>query len=232
MPETITIRHFAVVKEITGRAEETREINPGATANDILESLTIEFPRLKAVRRSAMVMVNHSYADLTTELHDGDELAFIPPVSGGSPVRLFRVTADVLDAREAEAAVRDASCGAILTFIGEVRDFARGESVTALDYEAYAEAAVHMMATIADEIVANYAVERIAILHRTGLLKPGDASVVISVAAPHRDAAYDASRHAIERIKQIVPIWKKEHYADGTAWIGSEAEYQKDLGRS
>ncbi len=119
----------------------------------------------------------------------------------------------------------------MITFTGEVRDNARGSDVTALDYEAYDEAATAMMATIADEIEEQFGVDRIAIIHRVGLLQPGEASVVISVASPHRDEAYRASRHAIERLKQIVPVWKKEHYADGETWIGSEADYQRAIGR-
>ena len=103
--------------------------------------------------------------------------------------------------------------------------------MTALDYEAYAEAAERMMATIADEIEQEFGVDRIAVIHRIGLLSPGEASVVISVASPHRDEAFKAARHAIERLKQIVPIWKKEHYADGATWIGSEADYQREIGR-
>jgi molybdopterin synthase catalytic subunit len=178
-----------------------------------------------------LIMVNQQYAAQDTVLHDGDEVAFIPPVSGGAPARLFRVTDQPLDARETEAAVRDPSCGAVITFTGEVRDQARGQDVTALDYEAYAEAAERMMTTIADEIERELGVDRIAIVHRVGLLSPGDASVVISVASPHRDEAFKAARHAIERLKQIVPIWKKEHYAGGATWIGSEADYQRELGR-
>jgi len=231
MPIRITIRHFAVVREIIGRSEETRMLPDAATPGDVLVELAAEHPQLGKLGASAMVMVNHTYAKLDTPLHDGDELAFIPPVSGGSGVRHFSVTSDELDARATEAIVRHTSCGAVLTFIGEVRDFARGEQVSALDYEAYAAAAEHQMGIIADEIEQQTGVDRIAIVHRTGLLQPGDASVVISVASPHRSEAFDAARHAIERLKVLVPIWKKEHYVSGSSWIGSEADYQRDLGR-
>ena len=229
MSTTIRLRHFALVREVTGRAEESRTYDAPVTAEAVFLELSEQFPRLAGLRKSIMIMVNHAYASGETELHDGDELAFIPPVSGGSGGRLFRVTDQVIDPREAENAVRDPGCGAVITFTGEVRDNARGEHVSALDYEAYSEAAEAMMATIADEIAAAFGVDRIAIIHRTGLLAPGDASVVIAVAAPHRDEAYKASRHAIERLKQIVPVWKKEHYADGSVWIGSEADYQREI---
>jgi molybdopterin synthase catalytic subunit/molybdopterin converting factor small subunit len=232
-PETVTIslRHFAIVRETIGSSHGVRRYEHAPTAGEVLDDLTHEHPGLSGLRKSMLIMVNQQYAAQDTVLHDGDEVAFIPPVSGGAPARLFRVTDQPLDARETEAAVRDPSCGAVITFTGEVRDQARGQDVTALDYEAYAEAAERMMTTIADEIERELGVDRIAIVHRVGLLSPGDASVVISVASPHRDEAFKAARHAIERLKLIVPIWKKEHYAGGATWIGSEADYQRELGR-
>ncbi len=231
MSRTINIRHFALVREVIGTSSEQRTYPDVITPEDIFIELSGEHPDLTGLRKSVMVMINHAYGKWDAALEDGDELAFIPPVSGGSGARLFRVTADPIDPRESEAVVRDPSCGAVITFTGEVRDNARGSDVTALDYEAYDEAATAMMATIADEIEEQFGVDRIAIIHRVGLLQPGEASVVISVASPHRDEAYRASRHAIERLKQIVPVWKKEHYADGETWIGSEADYQRAIGR-
>jgi MoaE-MoaD fusion protein len=231
MPVTIRLRHFAVVRETIGATDETVSYEERPTAGQVFADLATAHPALEGFRNSLMFMVNQEYAEPDVLLNDGDEVAFIPPVSGGAPARLFRVTADPLDARETERVVRDPGCGAVITFTGEVRDTARGQDVTALDYEAYNEAAQRMMATIADEIEREFGVDRIAIIHRTGLLNPGDASVVISVASPHRDEAFKAARHAIERLKQIVPIWKKEHYGDGATWIGSEADYQRELGR-
>jgi len=229
MPVSIQLRHFAFVRETLGRSEETRSYAKNVSAEQVFAELVEQFPKLGGFRRSILVMVNQEYATLETELQDGDEVAFIPPVSGGGRAHLFRITSDPIDPREAEDAVRNPSCGAVITFTGEVREMARGQNVTALDYEAYSQAAESMMARIADEIETEIGVDRIAIIHRTGLLMPGDASVVIAVASPHRDEAFRAARHAIERLKQIVPIWKKEHYAGGAVWIGSEADYQRDL---
>jgi molybdopterin synthase catalytic subunit/molybdopterin converting factor small subunit len=234
MSRTIQIRHFAMVRELLGVASESRSYPGDVTPDAVFAELADAHPDFAGMKRAVRVMVNHAYAAWDQPLEDGDELAFIPPVSGGeggSGARLFRVTADPLDARETEAIVRHPSCGAVLTFTGEVRDNARGSDVTALDYEAYDAAATAMMATIADEIEEQFGVDRIAIVHRVGLLEPGDASVVISVASPHRDEAFRAARHAIERLKQIVPIWKKEHYSTGETWIGSEAEYQRVVSR-
>lgn len=230
MPITIRLRHFAVIREAIGAPEQSRSYDSPPTAEQVYADLASDNPALEGYRHSVMVMVNQRYAEPGTVLSDGDEVAFIPPVSGGAPARLFRVTPDPLDAHEAERVVRDPGCGAVLTFTGEVRDNARGQDVTALDYEAYDEAARGMMATIADEIEQQFGVDRIAIIHRVGTLAPGEASVVISVASPHRDEAFRAARHAIERLKQIVPIWKKEHYAGGATWIGSEADYQREIG--
>lgn len=232
MSISIRLRHFAVVRETIGVSEETRTYTEPPTVAQVFSDLATDHPALAGFRQSIMFMVNQTYAEPDAALNDGDEVAFIPPVSGGAPTRLFRVTADPLDARAAEQAVRDPSCGAVITFTGEVRDNARGQRVTALDYEAYDEAARRLMATIADEIQDEFGVDRIAIFHRIGILSPGEASVIISVASPHRDEAFKAARHAIERLKQIVPIWKKEHYVGGSTWIGSEAEYQRELGRS
>lgn len=232
MAVTIHLRHFALVRETIGANQETRTYDGTVTPELVFADLSGDHPSLVGLKKSVRVMVNHAYAQWDAQLADGDELAFIPPVSGGSGVRSFRVTADSLDARETEAIVRHPSCGAVLTFTGEVRDNARGSDVTALDYEAYDAAATAMMETIADEIYEQFGLDRIAIVHRVGLLEPGEASVVISVASPHRDEAFRAARHAIERLKQIVPIWKKEHYADGETWIGSEADYQREIGRT
>jgi molybdopterin synthase catalytic subunit len=112
-----------------------------------------------------------------------------------------------------------------------VRDHARGRAVRALDYEAYAPAAEKMMARIGDEIRERWGIDRIAIIHRMGLLEVGEASVVIAITSAHRDEAFDACRYAIERLKEIVPIWKKEFYEDGAIWVGSEADYQRETGR-
>jgi molybdopterin converting factor subunit 1 len=226
----VDIRYFAMIREIVGRSSERRRVPDGITVGELFDRLIAEHPRLERLKPIAMLMVNKAYVSSDYRLREGDEVAFIPPVSGGESAR-FRVHSDVLDPREVERSVAHSGAGAIVTFVGTVRDNARGKAVTHLEYEAYGPAAEQMLAQIGDEIRERWGIEHTAIAHRIGLLSIGEASVVISVASPHRDAAFDACRYAIERIKEIVPIWKKEHYADGASWIGSEREYQLATGR-
>lgn len=227
----IELRYFAMVRETLGRGREERTVADGTSAGALFDQLSAEEPRLGPLKATTMLMVNQEYVDPDHVLRDGDELALIPPVSGGEPwPSLFRVQSESLDPRDVEAAVRDGAAGALVTFTGVVRDHARGRVVVALDYEAYPPAAEKMLAQIGAEIRARWGIERVAIVHRTGLLRVGEASVVIAVASAHRAEGFEACGFAIERLKQIVPIWKKEHYADGASWIGSEADYQRELG--
>lgn len=228
----VTLRHFALIRETIGQKSEDREFEPGETIGELFDRIAREFPTLAPLKRSVMMMANETYVPADYTLQAGDEIAFIPPVSGGSEVgRLFRITEAELDPRETERAVADPAAGAIVTFTGVVRDNGRGRPVSALDYEAYAPAAEKMLAQIADEIEAKWGLRRVAIIHRVGLLPVGEASVVISISSPHREAAFEAALYAIERLKEIVPIWKKEHYEDGAVWIGSESDYQRETGR-
>lgn len=229
----LQLRYFASIRETLGTAGETREVPDGATAGEVFDLLVAESSRLAPMKRATMLMVNQEYVAADHRLADGDELALIPPVSGGTAnaPRLLRVQEEAIDPRAVEAIVADRAAGAIVTFLGTVRDHARGRQVDALEYEAYAPAAEKMLGRIADEIAERWGIERVAIVHRTGRLLPGETSVAIAVASAHRDAAFAACRHAIERIKEIVPIWKKEWYSDGVVWVGSEADYQRETGR-
>lgn len=226
----VDVRYFAMIREIVGTPAQRRQLAAGATAGDLFDALVREYPRLERLRPITMLMVNQAYVEREHVLADGDEVALIPPVSGGEG-RRFRIQAEPLDPRATEALVAHGGAGAIVTFIGTVRDHGRGKPVVRLDYESYAPAAERMLAQIGDEISQRWGISDVAIAHRTGSLAIGEISVVISVASAHRDAAFEASRYAIERIKEIVPIWKKEHYADGVAWLGSEHEYQVEIGR-
>jgi len=160
--------------------------------------------------------VNREYAERGQELRDGDEVALIPPVSGGA----FRVTEEPLSLEAAVAEVADERAGGIATFTGTVRRQSRGREVTHLEYEAYAEMAEEVMARLATDLQARHELCGIAIHHRVGRVELGEASVVIAVSAPHRQAALAACRDAIDTLKQSVPLWKKEVYEGGEEWIG------------
>jgi MoaE-MoaD fusion protein len=175
----VDIRYFAIIREIVGLSAERREVPHGATAGDVFTQLIREHPRLERMRPVTMLMVNQKY--VTHDL----ELALIPPVSGGGQAR-FRIQSEALDPRSTESLVAHPGAGAIATFIGTVRDHARGRTVTQLEYEAYAPAAELQMAQIGDEIRERWEIDHVSIVHRVGLLAVGEASVVISVAsAPH-----------------------------------------------
>src|SRR5712692_4127910 len=216
----VRTRLFARLREQAGTDAETVEVRAGATVDDVYDALQKLHPALPT-RESVRAAVNQEFAEWGRKVAAGDEVAFIPPVSGGAHGAgvLFELTPDPLDARRIEAAVAHKGAGAICTFTGVVRDNSRGRSVTHLEYEAYAEMATAEMRRIAGEIAERWPEARIAMGHRTGRLEIGEASVVVSVSCPHRAEAIDACRWGIDRLKESVPIWKKEHAADGTYWI-------------
>lgn len=222
----VTLRYFALWRDILGRSEEIRAVVPGTTVGELRDAVSADESRLVGLRAVTMLMVNQEYTPPTTVLNDGDELAFIPPVSGGSP-GLFRVVETPLEVNDVIRAVATPGAGAIVTFTGTVRDHSLGKAVTALTYEAYPAAAEKMLTRIGAEIAERWPVCQAAIVHRTGRLAIGEASVVIAVSAPHRHAAFEACEYAIVRLKEIVPIWKQEAYTDGAVWIGSEAAYPR-----
>lgn len=227
----VRARLFARLREQAGTDAESVEVRLGSSAADVYDALRKSHPGLEANRESVRVAVNQEFADWEVIVAAGDEVAFIPPVSGGAHAVgvLFELTTDPLDARRMEAAVAHKGAGAIATFTGIVRDTSRGRSVTHLEYEAYAEMATAEMRKIVDEIAGRWPEARVAMAHRTGRLEIGEASVVVSVSCPHRAEAIDACRWGIDRLKESVPIWKKEHAADGTYWI--EGDDSKPSGR-
>jgi molybdopterin synthase catalytic subunit len=159
-------------------------------------------------------------------LADGDEVALLPPVSGG--VDLYEITESPVSLDALVAAVGQNTSGAVASFLGIVREFARGRQVRSLEYDAYPEMATATMRRIGEEIRSRWPVDRIAIVHRIGRLAIGEASVAIAISSPHRREALEACAYAIERLKEIVPIWKKEIWTDGAEWIGSSVdEYQE-----
>jgi molybdopterin synthase catalytic subunit/molybdopterin converting factor small subunit len=205
---TVVVRLFAGLRERAGWS--VRELDVASVA-EVWQAL-----ELGDEPEGLLYAVNREYADREQELRDGDEVALIPPVSGGT----FRVTEAPLSLEAVAAEVADERAGAVATFTGTVRRQSRGREVTHLEYEAYAEMAEDVMARLADDLEARYDLCSIAIHHRVGRLEVGEASVVIAISAPHRQDALAACKDAIDRLKETVPLWKKEAYEGGEEWVG------------
>ena len=207
----VGVKLFAAVREQAGGRERELELADGSSVDDVWPALGLgEEPA------GIVYAVNRSYVSRGAPLADGDEVAVIPPVSGGA----FRLSAEPLSVERVNAEVASDDAGAIATFVGTTRARSRGRDVIRLEYEAYEEMAEAEMARIAGELKASHNVLDVAIHHRVGPVEIGETSVVIAVSAPHRAAAFDACREAIDTLKQTVPLWKKELYVGGEEWIG------------
>ena len=205
----ITVRLFAGLRERAGTAR--LELDDVARVGDVWAKLG-----LGDEPGGLLYAVNREYAGPGDALRDGDEVAVIPPVSGGA----FRISSAPLDLAAAVAEAASDEAGAVATFVGTVRRSSRGRDVLYLEYEAYEEMAEPMLARLASELSAKHGLCEVAIHHRIGRVEIGEASVVIAVSAPHRAAALDACHEAIDTLKNTIPLWKKEVYAGGEEWIG------------
>jgi MoaE-MoaD fusion protein len=207
----INVRLFAGLRERAGASEVDVELPPGACAGDVWPAL-----ELGDEPAGLLYAVNKQYAGPERELADGDEVALIPPVSGGA----FRLTEDPVDLDAVVAEVSDERAGAVATFLGTTRVHSRGRTVLHLEYEAYEGMAERVMGEIAESLLAKYDLCKVAITHRVGRVAIGETSVAIAVSAPHRDHALAACKEAIDTLKETVPLWKKEVYEGGEEWIG------------
>jgi molybdopterin synthase catalytic subunit len=205
----VTVRLFAGLRERAGRAR--LELEDIARVGDVWPALG-----LGDEPAGLLYAVNREYADRDRELRDGDEVALIPPVSGGA----FLLSAEPLDLSAAVAEVESVDAGAVATFVGTVRRRSRGRDVLHLEYEAYEEMAEQMLRALAEELKTRHELSEVAIHHRVGRVEIGEPSVVIAVSAPHRAAALEACREAIDTLKETIPLWKKEVYEGGAEWIG------------
>jgi len=215
----ITARLFARLREQAGTDCELVDM-AGATVQDVYHALRERHPALEPDLALIRPARNQDVTEWSERVADGDEVAFIPPVSGGAGAAvLIELTTEPLDARHLESAVSHPGAGAICTFTGIVRDNARGEAVTHLAYEAYEGMAERQMRAIGDEVAERWPDARVAMAHRTGTLRIGEPSVVVSVSCPHRAEAIAACKWGIDRLKESVPIWKKEFARSGAVWI-------------
>lgn len=227
---TVRVRVFAALREALGLAEMTVQVAPGTDVAGLLVRLSELHPAAGLPARRFGIAVNRAYAIPTTTLADGDEIALIPPVSGGAgraAAQRYEITDQPLSLDDVARRVSAPDRGGITVFAGTVRGITRpadGEgrefATDYLEYEAYAQMAEEALARIADEVQARWpAISAVSIVHRVGRLAVGDIAVVIAVAAAHRQDTFDACHYAIDRIKQVAPIWKKEAGPDGTTWV-------------
>jgi molybdopterin synthase catalytic subunit len=225
------ILFFGMLREITGASSEEAEFPAGADLAGVFRTYAARFPRFQELAGSIVVARNQEFADPATPIADGDEIAFLPPVSGGRPRDPIEIrdantycalTRHAIDTRAVIARLMNGAEGAVITFEGTVRNNTKGRSTRYLDYECYESMALKMMDQIAHEIVATHGVCQVAMVHRLGRMLIGETSVAIIVTSPHRRAAFDAALEGINRLKKIVPIWKKEYFADGEVWVEGE----------
>ncbi|NNJ10683.1 molybdopterin converting factor [Chloroflexales bacterium ZM16-3] len=221
---TVHIRFFAGHRDIVGRSAQDMQIEEGATLGQVWGRLTVDHPRLAGYTGRLLYAINQEFAGPESPLADGDEVAFIPPVSGGTPdgegeFAPFLISATSLDPAPLLAYVQTPDDGAVVSFAGVARNNFAGRATAHLSYEAYAEMAAPVLGQIADEARERWPIGRVAVHHRVGHLEIGETAVLVVVAAPHRQAAFAAAAYIMDRIKEVAPIWKKEHWADGeTEW--------------
>jgi molybdopterin synthase catalytic subunit len=227
----VKVLFFGVLKDLTGHSEQLLELTPGTTIGALFESCFHRFETLRDKRSSILFARNREFTSADTELSENDEVAFLPPVSGGShpaPLvpdtdgHLFGLTRLPIDSRRLVSLLQRPEDGAVAVFEGVVRNNTKGRATTHLEYECYEPMALQQMGRIGREIAAQLAIGHLGMVHRLGRLEIGEASVVIVATAPHRKPAFDAAFEAINRLKKEVPVWKKEFFGDGAVWVDGE----------
>jgi molybdopterin synthase catalytic subunit len=228
----VRVLFFGVLKDLLSSSGESVTLPEGATVADLAEQLHRAGSAEHPVWGALAVAVNREYASRSAVLHEGDEVALLPPVSGGSDDAAEPIVALIRERIDRDALVaklKQPSDGAVVVFDGIVRDNTRGRKTLYLDYEAYEEMALAQMQKLALEAAEKYPIDCVGIVHRLGKLEIGESSIVIVVTSAHRAAAFDACRWLIDTLKRTVPIWKKEHFADGAVWTDGEP-FPTDLG--
>jgi MoaE-MoaD fusion protein len=236
----VRVLFFGAARDAVGDAEVRLSLKENSTAAAAFEQMLEKFPELRRFGRSLLFAVNQEYAAKDREVHDGDELAVFPPVSGGSTSSagalsasrlqndFFELTADPVDVGAIARRVVLPECGATVTLDGYAREWTRGRQTLHLIYEAYEPMALRELKRLGREAHDRFEIAHIGIVHRTGRLEIGETSVVIAVSAPHRRTAFEACEWAIRELKRTVPIWKKEVFADGEVWVEGEGEKMSD----
>lgn len=230
----VRVLFFGQLKEIVGLAQDDAELSEGSRVEDLFEGYGRRFPKLAEFRASTVASVNQEYAQWRAPLSSGDEVAFLPPVSGGQEQAvaagdLFQLVRHRIAPQEIVESLKAPEDGALVVFDGFVRNSFKGHATQYLVYEAYETMAYAKMREIGAQMREKFAIHRIAIVHRLGRLEIGETSVLIAVSSPHRAAAFEACRYAIDTLKRTVPIWKKEHFVGGAVWADGEVPSQEAI---
>jgi molybdopterin converting factor subunit 1 len=232
----VRVLFFGQLKDIVGVAQEDAELSEGARVEDLFERYGRRFPKLAEFRPSIAASVNQEYATWRALLTSGDEVAFLPPVSGGQQTGgsadIFQLVREPIRAREVAESLKTPEDGALVIFDGFVRNNFKGQRTIYLEYEAYEAMALAKIREIGAQIREKFSVHRVVIAHRLGRLEIGETSVLIAVSSPHRGGAFDACRYAIDTLKRTVPIWKKEYFAGGAVWAEGEKQSQEAISRA
>jgi molybdopterin converting factor subunit 1 len=232
----IRVLFFGVLRDVVGVREESLDVPEGGRLESVFELYASRFPRLRGMAASVVLALNQEFSTPSAPLAEGDEVAFLPPVSGGSGYtsgytaeirdepagNVFAITRDPIDGSSIARELLRGEDGAFVNFEGVARNNTKGRATRYLEYECYEAMAVKIMAQIGREIAAEYAIGRIALVHRLGRIEIGETSVAVVVTAPHRRPAFDAALEGINRLKRLVPVWKKEYFADGEVWVDGE----------
>ena len=214
----ISVRLYASYRERAGQSKFDLEVPAGSVVEEALKTLVSMAPQLEPGFKPHLIAVNEEFANLQYPLSEGDDIALYPPVSGGIDVEITR---GVIDSQELVNAVKLASNGAIILFEGTTRDSTNGKRVLRLEYEADEPMAKKVIEQVVTETMVRFGIAQMAIRHRIGPLEIGDVSLVVATGSPHRLEGFLAAQYAVDRIKHIVPVWKKEFFEDGSVWVGA-----------
>jgi MoaE-MoaD fusion protein len=228
----VRVLFFGQLKEIVGSAQDDADLADGARVEDLFDRYGQRFPKLAEFRPSIAASINQEYANWQSPLSSGDEVAFLPPVSGGQEQAtqiedIFQIVRAPIRSQEIIDTIKSPGDGAMVFFDGFVRDNFKGQRTEYLVYEAYEAMALAKMREIGAQMRQKFAIHRIAIVHRLGRLEIGETSVLIAVSSPHRAAAFDACRYGIDTLKRTVPIWKKEYFVGGAVWAEGEVPVER-----
>jgi len=227
----IRVLFFGIIRDVVGLREDSLELPPGGSLGSVFEHYAARFPKLRDMAASTVLALNQQFSSPAAPVADGDEVAFLPPVSGGSlytrhvadPAgHFYALTREPIDGTALARQLLRGEDGAFVNFEGVTRNNSKGRATRFLEYECYEAMAVNVMAQIGAQIAQTHAIGRIAMVHRLGRLEISETSVAVVVTAPHRKPAFDAALEGINQLKKLVPVWKKEYFVDGEVWVDGE----------